>query len=202
MMQLHTSPFSTFARRVRIAAIEKGIELEEVEVDMAKRAHRQEAYLALHPYGRVPTLVDGDFVLPESTPILEYLEAKYPEPALLPSDPQQRALVSMHMKLCDLELAAPSYVTIFSKRFVPEDKWRRAEMEQGKKPIERHLKVLDRQLADKQFLVADQFTLAEVCYMPFLHFIDLLDVAVPDNVARYRDALLERPSAKATVPPM
>jgi glutathione S-transferase len=201
-MKLYTNPFSTFARRVDIALREKNIDAERVIVDMGKREHRSETYMALHPYGRVPTLVDGDFVLPESTPILEYLEAKYPEPALVPPDAKGRALVSLHMKLCDLELAGPNYTTVFSKRFVPRDKWRVDEMERAKKPTERHLKVLGTHLDGKDFLVAERFTLAEVCYIPFLYFIDLLDVEVPASVQRWSKALSARPSVIATVPQM
>jgi glutathione S-transferase len=201
-MKLYTNPFSTFARRVDIALREKNIDAERIMVDIGKREQRSESYLAMHPYGRVPTLVDGDFVLPESTPILEYLEAKYPEPALVPPDPKGRGLVSLHMKLCDLELAGPNYTTVFSKRFVPREKWRVDEMERAKKPTERHFKVLGQHLGTKEFLVADRFTLAEVCYIPFLHFVDLLDVEVPDNVRRWSKALSARPSVIATVPPM
>ena len=202
MLKLYTNPFSTFARRVDIALREKNIEAERVIVDIGKKENRGEAYLAMHPYGRVPTLVDGDFVLPESTPILEYLEHKYPEPPLVPPDAKGRALVSLHMKLCDLELAGPNYTTVFSKRFVPRDKWRVDEMERAKKPTERHFAVLGKQLGDKEFLVADRFTLAEVCYIPFLHFVDLLDVEIPDNVRRWSKALSQRPSVIATVPKM
>jgi glutathione S-transferase len=201
-MKLYTNPLSTFARRVDIALREKNIECERVIVDMAKREQRSDAYMKLHPYGRVPTLVDGDFVLPESTPILEYLEHQYPEPALVPPDAKGRALVALHIKLCDLELAGPNYTTVFSKRFVPREKWRVDEMERAKKPTERHLKVLGQALDGKDFLVADRFTLAEVCYIPFLYFIDLLDVEVPDSVRRWSKALSARPSVVATVPPM
>jgi glutathione S-transferase len=201
-MKLYTNPFSTFARRVDIALREKNIDAERIMVDIGKREQRSESYLAMHPYGRVPTLVDGDFVLPESTPILEYLEAKYPEPALVPPDAKGRGLVSLHMKLCDIELAGPNYTTVFSKRFVPREKWRVDEMERAKKPTERHFKVLGQHLGDKEFLVADRFTLAEVCYIPFLHFVDLLDVEVPDNVRRWSKSLSTRPSVIATVPPM
>jgi glutathione S-transferase len=201
-MKLYTNPLSTFARRVDIALREKNIDCERVIVDIAKREQRSESYLKMHPYGRVPTLVDGDFVLPESTPILEYLEATYPEPPLLPPDAKGRALVSLHIKLCDLELAAPNYTTVFSKRFVPREKWRVDEMERAKKPTERHLKVLGQALEGKEFLVAERFTLAEVCYAPFLYFIDLLDVEVPDSVRRWSKALSARPSVIATVPPM
>jgi len=202
MLKLYTSPYSTFARRVHIAALEKSLQLESIVLDMAKREHRQAAYLALNPYGRVPTLIDGDFVLPESTPILEYLEARFPEPALLPRDMRERAQVALHMKLCDLELATPNYTMIFSKRFVPQDRWRVSEMEAAKKPTERHLAILDKQLEGRSYLVAERFTLADLCYIPFLHFRSLLDVAIPANVNRWADALLARESAKATVPPL
>jgi glutathione S-transferase len=199
-MKLYTHPFSTFARRVDIALREKGLEAERIVVDMGKREQRSEAYLALHPYGRVPTLVDGDFVLPESAVILEYLEATHPEPSLLPAGAQARAQVSLHMKLCDLELGVPSYAIVFSKRFLPRERWRLDEMEQAKKPLARHLSILGKALEGKQYLVAEQFTLAEVCYIPFLHFIDLLDVEVPDTVRRWWALLSTRPSVIATAP--
>ena len=105
MLKLHYHPFSTFARRVRIALIEKNIPAELVEVDMVARAHRGPAYLALNPYGRVPTLEEDGFVLYESTAILDYLEATHPTPPLVPADARGRALVAMHMKLCDIQMA-------------------------------------------------------------------------------------------------
>src|SRR5882757_6724213 len=101
MIKLHYHPFSTYSRRVVMALIEKQIPYEAVVVDMPARQHRDPAYLALNPYARVPTLVEGDFVLYESTSILNYLEARHPTPALLPSDARQRAQVDMAMKLCD-----------------------------------------------------------------------------------------------------
>lgn len=202
MLQLYTHPFSTFGRRAHIAILEKGIAAEIVTVDLPKRAQREEAYLAIHPYGRVPALKNGDFVLAESTPILEYLEAKHPDMPLLPESPEDRALVAMHMKLCDIEFAGPGHPIVFAKRFVPRDKWRMDDITRGQKQITRHYGILSRQLGDKEFLVADKFTLAEVCYMPFLHFSDLLEVEMPDNLVAYKDRLMGRSSAVDTVPPM
>jgi glutathione S-transferase len=66
---------------VRIALLEKNIPCELIEVDMMALAHRYPAYLALNPYGRVPTLEEDGFILYESTAILEYLEATHPTPA-------------------------------------------------------------------------------------------------------------------------
>ena len=147
MLKLHYHPFSTFARRVRIALIEKHIPAELVEVDMVARAHRSPAYLALNPYGRVPTLEDDGFVLYESTAILEYLEAIHPTPPLLPADARGRALASMHIKLCDIQMARQTGAIIFPKRFLPKERWDEAAMAQAKKEIEKHLGILEPQLA-------------------------------------------------------
>ena len=123
MLKLYYHPLSTFARRVRIALIEKSIDAELVEVDMPAGAHKGPEYRALNPYGRVPTIDDDGFILYESTAILEYLEATRPAPALVPADPQGRALVAMHMKLCDLQLGRPTGTIIFPKRFLPPQRW-------------------------------------------------------------------------------
>jgi len=71
-IKLHYHPLSTFSRRVRVALAEKQIPHELVVVDMPARRHREEPYLSLNPYGRVPTLEEDGFVLYESTAILNY----------------------------------------------------------------------------------------------------------------------------------
>lgn len=200
MIKLHYHPFSTFARRVRIALIEKGIPAELVEVDMVARAHKGPAYLALNPYGRVPTLEEDGFVLYESTAILEYLEATHPTPPLLPADVRGRALAAMHMKLCDIQLARQTGVIIFPKRFLPKDRWDEKAMAQAKKEIEMHLGILEPQLQGKQYLIGDRYGLVEVCYTPFVEFLPLMEITPPPAVAAWVTRMLERPSAKDTRP--
>src|SRR6516225_8917179 len=114
-IKLHYHPLSTFSRRVLIAFAEKQIPHELVVVDMPARRHREQPYLSLNPYGRVPTLEEDGFVLYESTAILDYLEATHPTPALAPTDPRLRALVDMHMKLCDLQLTRQAGTIVFPK---------------------------------------------------------------------------------------
>ena len=198
MLKLHYHPISTYARRVRIALLEKKLEAELIEVDMMRGAHRKEPYLSLNPYGRVPTLVDDDLVLFESTAILEYLETKYPEPALVPADIQQRALVAMHMKLCDLHMSRAGGLIIFSKRFIPKERWRTEEMAKARQDVEKHFAILDRQLEGKTFLVAERYTLADICYVPFVGLLSLIEVAPPPHVAAWIDRILARPSSVAT----
>jgi glutathione S-transferase len=199
-IKLHYHPLSTYSRRVRIALAEKQIPHELVLVDLAARRHREPPYLSLNPYGRVPTLEEDGFVLFESTAILDYLEATHPRPALVPADARGRALVDMHMKLCDLQLTRYAGTIIFPKRFLPKDKWNNAAMAEAKAEIEKHFAILDKQLAGKTYLVAEQFSLAEVCYTPFLEFLPLMEISPPSAVAAWSERLLKRASAVATRP--
>lgn len=202
MYKLHFHPASTYSRRVTMALIEKGIDYEPVTVDMANGAHKSAEYLALNPYGRVPTLVDGDFVLYESTAILNYLEACHPTPALVPDDAQGRARVDMHMKLCDLQLSPWAGKILFPKRFLPEDRWDRDAIDAASKEIGKHLEIVERELGDNDYLVGNQFSLADVCYAPALAFRHLFDTEIPDAVNAWAERLLSRPSAKQTQPPI
>lgn len=202
MLKIHHHPFSTYSRRVRIALLEKNIPAELIEVDMMSRAHRSPAYLALNPYGRVPTLEEDGFVLYESTAILEYLEATRPTPPLVPADARGRATVAMHVKLCDLQLSRQTGTIIFPKRFLPKERWDESAMAQAKKEIEKHLEILERQLQGRQYLVGDRYTLVEVCYTPFVEFLPLMEVTPPPAVAAWVQRMLERPSAQQTKPSM
>ena len=200
MLRLYHHPFSTFARRVRIALIEKKIEHEAITVDLPGRAHKAPEYLALNPYSRVPTIDDDGFVLYESAAILQYLEATRPVPALTPADAKGRALVDMHLRLCDGQLGRHVGQILFPKRFLPKERWDVAAMEQAKAEIEKHLAIVEATLGDRAFLVGDAFTLADIAYLPFLQFLALMEIQPGPRVAGWSTRLLARPSALATVP--
>ena len=70
----------------------------------------------------------------------------------------------------------------------------------AKGEIEKHLAILDRQLVGKTYLVAEQFSLAEVCYIPFLDFLPLMEIAPPSAVAAWSTRVLARQTAQATRP--
>jgi glutathione S-transferase len=199
-LKLHYHPFSTYSRRVLIALMEKRISYEPVIVDMVARKHREPAYLALNPYGRVPTLEDNGFVLFESTAILGYLEAVHPHPPLIPADHRLRALIDMHMKLCDLHMTRPAGVIIFPKRFMPKARWDERAISAAKAEVEKHLGILETQLRGKTYVVGEQFSLADLCYLPFLEFLPLMEIAPPAGVAAWAARLLSRPSARETRP--
>jgi len=148
----------------------------------------------------VPTLEEDGFVLFESTAILNYVEATRATPSLVPADARGRALVHMHMKLCDLQFTRQAGTIIFPKRFLPKERWDTTAIAKAKAEIEKHLAILDKQLVGKTYLVAEQFSLAEVCYAPFLEFLPLMEIVPPTAVAASSERLLARPSVVATRP--
>lgn len=200
MLKLFFNPRSTFSRRVHVALLEKRIPFEPVNIDMAVREHKSEAHLSRNPYGRVPAIDDDGFLLYESASILMYLEATHPEPALVPPDAQGRALVDMHMRLCDMQFARHAGTIIFPRRFLPPERWDHGAMDLARREMELHFAILAAQLEDEDYLVRDTFSLADIMYLPMLHFLPLMDIELAPNLAAWRERLLARPSAKATIP--
>jgi glutathione S-transferase len=199
-MKLYHFPASTFSRRVRVALLEKNISCELIEVNLPAGQHKEDWYAALNPYLKVPTLMDGDLVLYESAAILSYLEATHPTPSLVPHDAGGRALVDMHVRLCDAHLGRYAGAILIPKRFLPEANWDRQAMEAARKAIDRHLVIIERELGDRHYLVGESFTLADIAYLPFLHFLAMMEVAAGPRVKAWAERVLARPSALATVP--
>ncbi len=118
----------------------------------------------------------------------------------MPADARGRALVAMHMKLCDIQLARQTGIIIFPKRFLPRERWDEAAMAQAKKEIEKHLAIVEQQLAGKEWMVGERYSLVEVCYTPFVEFFSLMEITPPPAVAAWTARMLGRPSARETKP--
>ena len=118
----------------------------------------------------------------------------------MPTDARGRALIDMHVKLCDLQFTRHAGTIVFPKRFLPKERWNNAAIAEAKAEIEKHFAILDKHLTGKTYLVAEQFSLADVCYAPFLEFLPLMEITPPKAVAAWSERLLERPSALATRP--
>ena len=91
MLTLYHSPISPNSRRVWITLLEKGLEFELVEIKLDGEQFKPD-FLALNPFHHIPVLVDDGFNVVESLAILDYLEAKYPTPAMLPTDAKDLAM--------------------------------------------------------------------------------------------------------------
>jgi maleylpyruvate isomerase len=85
MLQLYDYPRSSAAFRVRLALNYKGLDYTAIKVDLITGAQRKDPYLKINPAGLVPALIAEDSqVVPQSLAIIEYVEACYPQPPLLP----------------------------------------------------------------------------------------------------------------------
>jgi len=201
-MELYWHPFSVFPRRVQIALREKGIDYEEVVVDLPGGALRGEEFRRLNPFGQVPVLRDGDVVISESIAILEYLEETHPEPALLPAGAGERALVRQLM-LWSGDYLAPAWKAWMASRFNAEVRPDDPSVVNGRAAIAAHLDVLGERLESSPWL-AEEFSLADVCYAPFVTVFGMigLDDLLRERAAvgRWIDRLSARPSVRDTAP--
>ena len=178
---LYDAPRCPYCARVRIALAEKGVEFETVEVDLKDRP----AWIyEKNPTGRVPVLEEDGRPLPESAVINEFLEERYPEPALLPADPADRAGVRCVI-FRDDELTDPYYA------------FRRGE---GFDAFDAALRTLDASLAAQPFLAGAEYSLADIALVPWiLRARDMLDVdlAPYPALSDWLTRLEERPAIAA-----
>ncbi|HUQ50702.1 MAG TPA: maleylacetoacetate isomerase [Gammaproteobacteria bacterium] len=103
-MRLYSFFRSSAAFRVRIALNLKGVDYETVAVNLPGGAHRTADFLAVNPQATIPTLDDGGTILWQSLAIIEYLDAKFPAPKLIPAEPVARARVQALAQLIACEI--------------------------------------------------------------------------------------------------
>ena len=182
-LTLYDAPRCPYCARVRIVLAEKGVEYEVVEIDLRDRP----AWIyEKNSTGRVPVLEEDGWALPESAVIMEYLEERYPEPALLPADPGDRADARLRIFRAD-ELTAPYYALRRGEQGARE----RLDVELGR---------LDEQLADRAWLGGAAYGLADVALVPWLlRARETMGVAYEPfpMLLGWLQRLLERPAVAA-----
>lgn len=112
-LTVYGAGLSPFVRKLRTALREKQLPYEHVYIDPARKP---DYYHELSPLGRIPALKDGDLVLADSGVICTYLDAKYPDTRLRPTDPAALAQVLWYEKFADYELAPLMTFTVFRER--------------------------------------------------------------------------------------
>jgi len=104
-MKLYNMNLSNFATKSRIVIYEKGANVEIAAVPGG--GSKSAEYRAINPLGKIPCLDADGMIIPESEVINEYLEEKFPSPALLPKGPEARAKVRLFTRFHDLYLDPP-----------------------------------------------------------------------------------------------
>jgi glutathione S-transferase len=201
MVKLY-GPKRSNAGRCHILAKEIGLEYEAVPVNLPKGEHNSPEYLKLNPNGKVPCLVDGDFVLWESVAINNYLASKH-KPELLGDSLEDKALIDQWSYWGSLDMQPLFHTISFQKFRVPEDRRNEKAIQDAMNALPRVLKLLDEHLSDRKYMLGDKFTLADINLgIAVLGArgaqYDLSDYA---NISRWMEKLLERPSFKEGLEP-
>jgi glutathione S-transferase len=206
MLALYHNARSLCAQKARVCLAEKGLTWEDRHLVLRVGTHQQDWYRKLNPRAVVPTLIDGDKVIPESNVILEYLEDAYPEPRLSPRDPYGRAKMRLWTRQLDEDLhdasaAIISFGIAFRHQYLERGELgikmleqipnlfkrerRRDVIERGpdsvhfRIAVQRMVQLLDEMeeaLARHRWLAGDEYTLADVAFTPYLLRLEHLDL--------------------------
>jgi glutathione S-transferase len=182
-MKLYVNLMSPNVRRVRLTAAVLDMALEEKKLDFTKGEHKNPEYLALNPNGAVPTLVDGDFVLTESRAIMQYLASKKPESGLWARDERERAEIT-RWQFWDSSHFSPQIGTLAYQKLLkpmmglgdPDPH----KIEEALTNFRRFAAVLNQRLAEKQYVVGDRLTLADLTLASSLMYAKQADVPLAE----------------------
>ena len=175
MYELHEYNLSSASYRVRIGLNLKGVDYSSVPISLVKKGGQQHLpdYRALNPQGVVPTYVDDNITLSQSLAILEYLEERYPEPPILPSDLEQRARARQIAQLiaCDIHPLTNLRVLAYLRTHLrakrgARSEWFRHWLLEGLDALELWLTA---QGNTSDFCVGDAVSLADICLIPQLY---------------------------------
>ena len=182
VLKLYHNPLSTNSRRVWIALLEKDIPFELVPLKL-NGDQFQPDFLAISPFHHVPVLADGDFHVIETLAILDYLEAKYPAPALLPEDAKERAIIRM-VEMVTVNELIPAMSPFVRQTFGGEGDPQ--QLEKAQQQVATVLRFFEGLLGENTFFgKGDRITLADVVAGVSVPWLPSLGVAL-DNYPKLR----------------
>ena len=203
-MKLYDGGRAPNPRRVRVFLAEKGIAVPLVPVDMGAMEHRSAAIAERNPLRRLPVLeLDDGTILTESVAICRYFEELHPEPALFGRGALGKAKVEMwqrRMELVFMHAVAQAFRHIhpaMKEWEIPQvPEWGEA----NKPKAVEFLRLLDTELATREFIAGDEYSLADITGMIGVDFMKPARIQMPEecgNVIRWYKAVSARPSAAA-----
>ena len=196
-MKLYWHPFSVMPWRVLIALHEKNLPYQSVKIDVLTSEQRKPDFLKINPFGQIPVLEDQGLTIAESMAILEYLEERYPVPALMPTAAEARAKARQLM--C---WGTDYWLPAWKKWIAPQlsaEGWSDESVLEGRKELAAHLDVLESYL-DKNEWLAGSYSLADICYAPLVMFLGRVgledEISTRPGVRDWVMRLGERPAVQ------
>jgi glutathione S-transferase len=205
---VYGNTLSPFVRKVCVVLAEKGL---EYSVEQVNPLHPPADYIKISPLRKIPAFRDTDLpepnTLSDSSVICDYLEHKYPQPALYPSDPYQRARALWFEEYCDSAIAACVGRGLFFERIIKKLLKQQADEEVCRKALTVDLPplldYLEKQLGDKEYLLGNTLSIADISVGTMLtnyhHCDETLDGARWPKLAAFAKRILARPSFKTLI---
>jgi glutathione S-transferase len=203
-MIVYGASLSPFVRKVLAFGAEKGLELEHKPLGLGSD---DPGFLACSPFRKIPGFSDGDFKISDSSAIIHYLEAKYPEPALIPAEPEARARTIWFDEFADTILCACGAKMFFNRIVAPRFLGRAGDLEAADKAEKEELPpildYLERVLPENGFLIGEAISLADIAvataFANFRHLGMAIDEGRYPKVAAFAERMLARPSFAGSV---
>ena len=197
-MMLFGAPVSPFVRKVMAYAVEKGIDMPLTPVGIGDP---NPDFVAASPFKKMPALTDGDFSISDSSAIVAYLEAKHPEPVMIPADPANRARVIWFDEFADTMMMVPGGKIFFNRVVAPKFLGRPGDEAlalQGEQELPPLYDYLEGVIPASGYLVGDVLTLADISVAsPFVNLAHCNigpDVATHPKLSAFLAAIHARPS--------
>lgn len=172
-LKVHGPAFSTCTKRITTLLEELQVPYELQDVNLWDGSNKKPEYLKMQPFGKVPVLEDSDLgtTIFESRSILRYLANKYADKGLAGTDAKSKALVDNWLE-AEAQNLNPYTQGIVGQRVfaaMKGGKCDEAKVKELVEGLETVLDVLDKHLANQQFLAGDNFTIADIAALPYLH---------------------------------
>ena len=207
MITLYDCATAPSPRRARILLAEKGVAHDTVQVDLRNNEQLGEAFRCINPLCTVPALrIEEGVVLTDNAAIAAYLEARFPEPPLMGVTPLEKAeIATWHWRaefegLLAVAEALRNSAPAMSNRALPGpvDYVQIPELAQrGVARVQQFLTTLDTHLAEREFIAAGRFSMADITAVVSVDFARIVRVK-PDerhpHLIRWRAAMAQRPS--------
>jgi glutathione S-transferase len=195
-LKLYYHPLSSFCWKSLIALYENDTPFEPVLVNLGEEKSRAD-FLAVWPIGKFPVLRDEarDWMIPESSIIIEYLAQHYPgRSKLVPADPDVARQVRMRDRFFDFYIHLPMQ-RIVGERLRPKDQRDPLGVEQARNQMKTALAMIDGEIGSKQWAMGDSYTMADCAASPPLFYAEKIGMLTEYKNARaYLDRLKARPS--------
>lgn len=182
--------------RVRWTLQELGVDFEPITINLRAGEHRQPEFLKINPAGKLPVLVDGDFVLTESVAIVRYLAEKYSAAGFLPTDLQQRAELDQWLLFTATELEQPLWRIARHTNLYPQPVRLPGDVVLASQDFRAMAQVLEEHMRNRAFVVGDTVTVADfvLAYtLDWANEVRLLDQS--PKLLAYMERMYTRPHA-------